>query len=125
MWEKAIERQYNLFGILLILLVTALSIVGALLSNAGVTLTISQKILFSSASLVLFIVVVILIRMAHIERKIAFKIEPPKSSGDINLQNEENRLRLLVNISLPLALGLSLLFINLVVWRLDLQIILK
>lgn len=119
MWERAVERQYNLFGTLLILLVSVLSIIGVLLSNTGITLTVFQKILFSLASLILFVVVTILIRMAHIERSVAFKIEPPKS-GDENLQNEENRLRFSVNIFLPLALIIILLFINLVIWKVNL-----
>lgn len=64
-----------------------------------------------------------LLRMAHIERSIAFKVEPPKAVDD-KLQNEENRLRLIVNFSIPIAIGLILLLVNLLVWKVDFQVIL-
>lgn len=116
MWDKAVNRQYNLFGTLLMFLITTLSVVGSIISSSKIPLSITEKELFSGASTILFSSVIALLRMVHIERNIAFKAEPPKSS-DTKLQNEENCLRLYVNFSIAFVLLLTLFLVNLMVWN--------
>lgn len=115
MWTKAVDRQYSLFGTILIVLITGLSIVGTIIGSTNFTLILSMKILFALISVILLFSVLALLRMAHIERNIAFRADPPKSI-DTKLQNEENNLRLFVNIAIGVAIAFILLLVNAILW---------
>lgn len=115
MWDKAVDRQYNLFGTLLMFLVTAVSVVGTILGSSSYYLSSYQKVLFSTLSLVSLSSIIALLRMAHVERRIGFMADTPKNV-DKKLQQEENRLRYFVNISIGTTVFLILLLVNIIIW---------
>lgn len=116
MWQRAVDRQYNLFGTLLIFLVTALTIVGSIIAASRYNLSCFEKTVFSIASVALFASVLGLLRMTSIERSVAYKAEPPKNA-DHKLQNEENIWRRTVYVATTITVFLILLLVNSVIWK--------
>jgi hypothetical protein len=117
MWQKALDRQYNIFTTILMFLITGLSIVGTILfSTKGVTLAQTDKFLISAISILLSASIIAIIRMAHIERQVAFITDTPKSSGNSKIQNEENVWRGLLEKTLCLTVILLMILINCFVW---------
>jgi len=99
MWQKALDRQYNLFGTFIIFLVTAFSIVGAVIAGPDYNLSPLQKNVFAASSLITALSVIALLVMAHIERRIAYKADAPPNV-DPALQKAENYLRFFANIAI-------------------------
>lgn len=116
MWDKALDRQYGLFSTLIIFLSTGLSIIGTLLSNPIIQINIEIKSAFSIASVFLLYAIYAVIRMAHIERKVGYKIDPPKDAGLHKLQSEENILRFITEVSFIIVVAIILLIVNLLLW---------
>lgn len=111
-WKRAVDRQYSFFGTTLGLIIAALAIVASPVAEGKLRPTQVDKILFTIAALGAFLSVLVLQRMVHLERKIAF------FGGTERERNLENRHRKTVNITLAITVFTVLLLMLIKVWGL-------
>lgn len=109
-WEEAVKRQYSTWNTLVSFLITALALTGSLAVGLNKSLPDLQKWLFTLASITTLITACLLIVITHLERSINW------TAGNRKLQEIENKVRLGLEIMLPVSVFLVLISANLMIW---------